>query len=62
MFKWLKSKFEYDKKHVEYVWWDMEAERLMNICKDTGGENSPYLYKLREHMDNCPKEELHHEK
>jgi len=54
MFKWLKSKFEYNKKHTEYVWWGMEAERLMNICKDTGGESSPYLDKLREHMDRMP--------
>lgn len=51
MFKWLKSKCEYNKKHAEYVWWEMEAERLIDLCGDTGGESSPYFYKLREHMD-----------
>lgn len=34
--------------------WEMQYDKLMNLCRDTGGENSPYFEKLQEHLANRP--------
>lgn len=36
------------------AWWEMEYDRLMNLCGDTGGESSPYFEKLQEHLKKRP--------
>jgi len=54
MLKWFRARLEKSKADAAYYWWDTEAGRLMKLCHDTGGENSPYLYKLREHMSKIP--------
>jgi hypothetical protein len=41
--------------YVKVVAWEMEFNRLMNQCRDTGGESSPYFDKLQEHLKNDPK-------
>jgi hypothetical protein len=40
--------------HTKLMYWDMEAERLMNLCRDTGGEASPYFDKLNAHLAKKP--------
>ena len=49
--------FNLRSKHIEYVLWEMKTERLMNLCRDTGGEESPYFYKLTEHLKRNPNNE-----
>lgn len=56
MIGWLKQIRNRSLVRAKFVWWDMEAERLMALCRDTGGESSPYFDKLREHFNNVPTE------
>lgn len=41
------------------AFWEMEYDRLMNLCRDTGGENSPYFEKLQEHLNKRPEYVIH---
>jgi len=54
---WIKNLFKLRSKHIEYVLWEMKTERLMNLCRATGGEESPYFYKLKEHLKRNPNNE-----
>ena len=57
MMKWIRNRLNKSNYKIEYILWDMEAERLMNLCRDTGGESSPYFYKLQDHLKRKPEYE-----
>lgn len=55
--KWIRNLLRKSNHKIGYILWNMKAERLMNLCRDTGGESSPYFYKLQEHLKKEPKYE-----
>lgn len=44
-------------ENLKYAIWDMKTESLMNRCRDTGGESSPYFKELQNHLSNEPKKD-----
>lgn len=54
---WIKRKLSKSNKNIEYILWDMKTEQLFDLCRETGGEQSPYFYKLQEHLKKEPKYE-----
>lgn len=54
MIRWLDRIRKRSIHNSKIAWWEMEADRLMNLCRDTGGESSPYFEKMKEHMNRHP--------
>lgn len=60
LFKKLMYRTQRDYAYVKQVQWHMELERLTTLCADTGGESSPFFYRLQVHLDHDPdKAETH---
>jgi len=43
--------------YVEEVLWNIEFNRLFNLCSDTGGESSPFFDRLQKHLEKDPRKE-----
>ncbi len=54
MRRWLQSLHKKAVHKTKVARWEMELDRLMNLCGETGGENSPYFEKLDEHLRKRP--------
>lgn len=50
-----KAYLESSKHKFEIFVWETRLNYLIDICGDTGGEQSPYFEKLQDHLKNDPK-------
>lgn len=57
LFKQLMHRAQNTTAYVKEVQWNMEFNRLFNLCSDTGGEDSPFFDRLQKHLEKDPRKE-----
>lgn len=57
LFKRLACHTQNTAAYVKEVQWNMEFNRLFNLCSDTGGEDSPFFDRLQKHLEKDPRKE-----